>query len=265
MPIPDPRTADLFALASPPCHDCGAPVERVEMPWHLDEDSRWRPGPSSWSARGASRAGRAAGMSIGRFRARRARSPRWTTSGSPTAWRHSPRCSSSPMRTRTRRAPTDAPPTRSAAAPVPVPELIRNGRVRELRGIGRGIEARLRELVETGEIAELTELERELAPGLVGLGRYLGLTARRSVDIAQALGVRTPEEFRAAVAAGRLRTVPGIGPKTEAQIARGARSRVRAAAPARPAAQPGVGARRWDRGAPRGRGRGRRATVAGLV
>src|SRR5215211_4652471 len=65
-------------------------------------------------------------------------------------------------------------------APVPVPELVRNRRVRELRGIGPGIEARLRELVETGEIAELTELERELAPGLVGLGRYLGLTARRS-------------------------------------------------------------------------------------
>ncbi len=103
-------------------------------------------------------------------------------------------------------------------APVPVPELIRNGRVRELRGIGSGIEARLRELVETGEIAELAELERELAPGLVGLGRYLGLSARRSVDIARALGVRTPEEFRAAAAAGRLRTVPGIGPKHEARI-----------------------------------------------
>ena len=44
-----------------------------------------------------------------------------------------------------------------------------------LRGIGPGIEARLRELVETGEIAELSVLERELAPDLVGLGRYLGL------------------------------------------------------------------------------------------
>ena len=103
-------------------------------------------------------------------------------------------------------------------APVPVPDLIRNGRVRDLRGIGRGIEARLRELVETGDIAELAELERELAPGLVGLGRYLGLSARRSVDIARALDARTPEEFRAAAAAGRLRTIPGIGPKIEAQI-----------------------------------------------
>src|SRR4051794_36878657 len=104
------------------------------------------------------------------------------------------------------------------AAPVPVPELIRNGRVRGLRGIGPGIEARLRELVETGQIAELTELERELAPGLVGLGRYLGLTARRSVEIAQALGVRTPAELRAAAAEGRLRDVPGIGPAFEEQI-----------------------------------------------
>jgi DNA polymerase (family X) len=100
----------------------------------------------------------------------------------------------------------------------PVAELVRSGRARELRGIGPGIEARLRELVETGEIAELAELERELAPDLVGLGRYLGLGAKRSVELARALGVRTADELREAAAAGRLRTVPGIGPKTEAQL-----------------------------------------------
>ena len=103
-------------------------------------------------------------------------------------------------------------------AAVPVAELVRSGRARELRGIGPGIEARLRELVETGEIAELAELERELAPDLVGLGRYLGLGAKRSVELARALGVRTAEELREAAAAGRLRTVPGIGPKTEARL-----------------------------------------------
>jgi DNA polymerase (family 10) len=103
------------------------------------------------------------------------------------------------------------------AAPAPIEPLVRAGRVSELRGIGSGIAGRLRELVETGEIAELRELERELVPGLVGLGRFLGLTTRRSVEIARALGVRTPEEFRSAVAAGRLRAVPGVGPKTEAR------------------------------------------------
>jgi DNA polymerase (family X) len=103
-------------------------------------------------------------------------------------------------------------------AAFPVAELVKSGRARELRGIGPGIEARLRELVETGEIVELAELEREFAPDLVGLGRYLGLGAKRSVELARALGVRTADELREAAAAGRLRTVPGIGPKTEARL-----------------------------------------------
>jgi DNA polymerase (family X) len=103
-------------------------------------------------------------------------------------------------------------------AAFPVAELVTSGRVRELRGIGPGIETRLRELVETGTIAELVELERELAPDLVGLGRYLGLGAKRSVELARALDVSTADELREAAAAGRLRTVPGIGPKTEARL-----------------------------------------------
>jgi DNA polymerase (family X) len=103
-------------------------------------------------------------------------------------------------------------------APTSVAELVSSGRVRELRGIGPGIEARLRELVETGEIAELAELERDLAPDLVGLGRYLGLSAKRSVELARTLGVRTADELRAAAAEGRLTSVPGIGPKREGQL-----------------------------------------------
>ncbi len=103
-------------------------------------------------------------------------------------------------------------------AGVSVPELVRTGRVRQLRGIGPGIEARLRELVETGAIAELAALERELAPDLIGLGRYIGLGARRSLEIARALGVRTAEEFRQAATDGRLRTAPGVGEKTERRL-----------------------------------------------
>jgi DNA polymerase (family 10) len=103
-------------------------------------------------------------------------------------------------------------------AGVPVAELVTTGRVRRLRGIGPGIEARLRELVETGEIAELAELERELSPELVGLGRYLGLSAQRSIELARALGIHTADELREAAAAGRLRDVPGIGEKTEARL-----------------------------------------------
>ena len=102
--------------------------------------------------------------------------------------------------------------------PLDVAELVRSGRATELRGIGAAIGARLAELVETGRLAELEELERTVSPEVVGFGRYLGLTSRRALEIARALEISTAEEFRAAVAAGRLQEVPGIGPKTAARI-----------------------------------------------
>src|ERR671925_1371771 len=93
------------------------------------------------------------------------------------------------------------------ATPAPIDELVRAGRARELRGIGPGIEARLRELVETGDIQELVELERELAPELIGLGRLLGIGAKRGVEIGRALGISTLDELRDAASAGRLQEV----------------------------------------------------------
>jgi DNA polymerase (family X) len=118
------------------------------------------------------------------------------------------------------------------STPAPVAELVRSGRIRELRGIGPSIESKLRELVTTGEIEELRTLEAETAPELVGYGRLLGLTAPRMVDIARSLDIRTVAEFTKAVEAGQLASVPGVGPATEAKI--------RAALEQKPEAQLGL-------------------------
>lgn len=101
---------------------------------------------------------------------------------------------------------------------VPVAELVHSGRIRDLRGVGPAIEVRLRELVETGELHELRELEERISPDLVGIGRMLGLSAKRAMLIGETLGVRTLNELREAAAAGRLLEVPGIGPKTEKKL-----------------------------------------------
>jgi DNA polymerase (family 10) len=102
--------------------------------------------------------------------------------------------------------------------PASVSELVRGGRITELRGIGPAIEARLRELVETGRIAELDELEHAVKPDLVGFGRLIGLSPKRVVAVAEALGVTTPAEFRTAAREGRLKEAPGVGPVGEARI-----------------------------------------------
>ena len=107
------------------------------------------------------------------------------------------------------------------ATPADVSALVREGRVRELKGIGPGIEGRLRELVETGELAELTALEAEAMPELVGVGRLLGLSPKRMRELGRALDVRTLTGLREAADAGRLESVPGIGPKTAARIRAG--------------------------------------------
>ena len=104
------------------------------------------------------------------------------------------------------------------STPAPVAELVREGRARELRGIGPGIERRLRELVETGGIEELRELQREISPELAGIGRFLGVSVKRMLEIGRVLGVRSLEELREAAHQGRLREVPGVGPETERKL-----------------------------------------------
>ena len=104
------------------------------------------------------------------------------------------------------------------AAPASVAELVRNGQVRDLQGIGPSIETRLRELVETGEIAELRALERDLDPALVGYGRGLGLTAKRMLGIARDLDISSIPDFQRAVASGRLQEAAGVGPVAESRI-----------------------------------------------
>jgi len=114
------------------------------------------------------------------------------------------------------------------STPADVAALVRSGRVRELAGIGAGIEARLHELETTGELAELRELEAEAMPELVGVGRLLGLSPKRMRELGKALGVRTVAGLREAVDAGRLSEVRGVGPKTAERIRAGLAEAARA-------------------------------------
>ncbi len=105
--------------------------------------------------------------------------------------------------------------------PAPVAELAAAGRLRELRGIGAGIERKIVELVETGRIAELDELERTVSPEVVGFGRFLGLGAGRSLSIARDLDLRTARDFRQAIESGRVGEAAGVGPKTVERLRAG--------------------------------------------
>jgi DNA polymerase (family X) len=104
--------------------------------------------------------------------------------------------------------------------PAPVAPIVRAGRAREIAGVGASIEARLRELVETGELAEIAELRARLAPELVerarrhATGRTRGLLLNRAREIvarlAEALdGIPAGDPRRGAELSFQLAVVVG--------------------------------------------------------
>ena len=97
--------------------------------------------------------------------------------------------------------------------PVPVAPLVRSGRAREIAGVGPGIEPRLRELVETGALAEATELRERLAPELVRQARRRTRRQRSGLLLnrARAVAERIAEGLEGSIAGDPRRGVELCG------------------------------------------------------
>ncbi len=87
-----------------------------------------------------------------------------------------------------------------------------------LPGIGADLADKIREMVRTGSLSALEEIETRVPPSLADLLRVPGLGPRKVRAIHDALGIETLEQLEAAARAGRLRQLPGFGAKTEAHI-----------------------------------------------
>jgi len=91
-------------------------------------------------------------------------------------------------------------------------------RVREIPGIGEGTIRKLEELTRTGQCEEHQRLRSELPASMLPLLNIKGLGPKRVKQFWTSLQVGNLEELEAAARSGRLRTLPGIGEKTEAAI-----------------------------------------------
>jgi len=102
----------------------------------------------------------------------------------------------------------------------PVESMIRaNGKVlEELPGIGADLAGKIEELCRTGKLALLRELAKKTPASLVALLRIPGIGPRRARLIHTRLGVKTMAGLEKAARQGRLRTLPGLGEKTERAI-----------------------------------------------
>lgn len=88
----------------------------------------------------------------------------------------------------------------------------------ELAGIGKDLAGKIQEIVQTGTLSQLEEVEKETPSELNQLMNVGGLGPKRVKVLYQELGIRNLKELKAAAESQKIRDLEGFGEKTEQQI-----------------------------------------------
>jgi DNA polymerase (family 10) len=115
-----------------------------------------------------------------------------------------------------------------------IARLALDGKAKDLQGIGKTIEEKIVQIVDTGEIEALTKRRRRIPADVVAFMRLPGLGPKTARRIWQELGVSTLAGLKQAAEQERLRTLTGLGPKIEENVLRALKERSQPKAPARP-------------------------------
>jgi DNA polymerase (family X) len=99
-----------------------------------------------------------------------------------------------------------------------IAQLALDGRAKELQGIGKTIEEKIVQIVDQGEIEALGRKRSGVPPEVVLFMRLPGLGPKTAARIWKELGVTTLDELKAAAEGERLRTLQGLGAKSEEKI-----------------------------------------------
>ncbi len=87
-----------------------------------------------------------------------------------------------------------------------------------LSGIGKDLAAKIIEIVKTGRLRKLKELESRTPPELSRLMKIAGLGPKRVKILHEKLGIKNIEGLKKAAGEGRIRELAGFGEKTEQKI-----------------------------------------------
>ena len=107
------------------------------------------------------------------------------------------------------------------SCPTPIEDLVAQGRLHELPGVGESIAQKIEEIVRTGKLSLHEELKAKLPVDLYALTQVEGVGPKTAKLLYEALGVRTLEDLERVAKEGKIREVKGLGPKIEEKILRG--------------------------------------------
>ena len=100
-------------------------------------------------------------------------------------------------------------------------ERVKAGTLSELEGVGKAIDQKVTELVNTGKLEYLEKLRLDFPRGALDLVQIPGLGPRKAAMLIRELDVVNLDDLEKAAHAGRVRVLKGFGEKTEQSILEG--------------------------------------------
>lgn len=100
-------------------------------------------------------------------------------------------------------------------------QLINNGQIIQIKGIGKGIADFLAELVKTGTSSDLVRFRAEIPSGLLEMLKIPGMGPKKVKAVWEMLGITTVGELEYACKENRLIDLEGFGQKTQDKILTG--------------------------------------------
>jgi len=100
-------------------------------------------------------------------------------------------------------------------------EYWKEGKLREIPGVGKAIAEKIDELLSTGKLEFLEKLKKEIPEELATWLAVPSLGPKKIAMIWKTLGITTLPQLEAAAKEGKLRDLPGMGTKSETAILEG--------------------------------------------
>lgn len=102
-----------------------------------------------------------------------------------------------------------------------IENIVKEGRLKDISGIGDALAKKIKELVETGHLEYLDKLEKEVPEGVLKMLEIPGLGPKKVAALYKELGIQNIDALSKACFAGKVRELEGFGEITERNIIRG--------------------------------------------
>jgi DNA polymerase (family X) len=107
------------------------------------------------------------------------------------------------------------------ALSLPLDQIIAQGRLSRIPGVGDAIADIIKKLHATGTHPALEKMRKEIPAGVLEMLTIPGLRADKVIKLYQELGLTSLEELEEAAREGRLQKVKGLGASLQTNILRG--------------------------------------------